>query len=134
MPRERILIIDDDEDVREVASLTLEEAGYEVFTASSGQEGVERAIAEQPDAILLDVMMPVMDGPATLLNLQKSATTRAIPVLFLTAKVRPSDKRFFPSLGATAILSKPFDPDCLGQDIANALGWVGECHEGVLLS
>jgi CheY-like chemotaxis protein len=134
MPHERILIIDDEEDIREVASLTLEEAGFEVLTASGGREGIARAIAEQPDAILLDVMMPEMDGPATLLILQQTEATRAIPVLFLTAKIRPTDKQSLSSLGAVAILSKPFDPDRLGQDIANALGWTAGNHEAALAS
>ncbi|HSY49106.1 MAG TPA: response regulator [Thermoanaerobaculia bacterium] len=134
MPHERILVIDDEEDIREVTSLTLEEAGFEVLTASSGREGIERAIAEQPDAILLDVMMPEMDGPATLLKLQQTETTRAIPVLFLTAKIQPADKRTLSSLGAVAILSKPFDPDRLGGDINHALGWTTRHPEGVFPS
>jgi len=130
MQPERILIIDDEEDIREVASLTLEEAGFEVITATCGREGIEPAIAEQPDAILLDVMMPEMDGAATLARLQESEATRSIPVLFLTAKVQPADKRCLSSLGAVAILPKPFDPDRLGYDITTALGWTAGRHEG----
>jgi CheY-like chemotaxis protein len=123
MSLERILIIDDEEDIREVASLTLEEAGFEVLTAASGPEGIERAAAEHPDAILLDVMMPGMDGPATLARLQGNNATRNIPVIFLTAKIQAADRRHLSALGPAAIMAKPFDPERLGRDIAHALGW-----------
>jgi CheY-like chemotaxis protein len=130
MSPERILVIDDEEDIREVAALTLETAGYEVLTAANGLEGIERARAEQPDAILLDVMMPELDGPATLLRLQEAEATRGIPVLFLTAKIQSSDRRHLAALGAVAIMPKPFDPDRLGRDIADALGWSTAKNEG----
>jgi CheY-like chemotaxis protein len=82
----RILVIDDENDVREVTQLSLEIlGGWTVLTARSGKEGIDTAIAEQPEAILLDVMMPEMDGPTTLQQLQANTTTRHIPVIFLTA-------------------------------------------------
>ena len=120
----RILIIDDEEDIREVAALSLETvAGWQVITANSGAQGLARAIEHQPDAILLDVMMPGMDGPTTFRELRHHPRTRRIPVLLLTAKVQASDQRRFADLGVEAILFKPFDPLTLSTQIADALGW-----------
>jgi CheY-like chemotaxis protein len=120
----RILIIDDEEDIRQVAALSLETvAGWEVDVASNGAQGIERALALRPDAILLDVMMPVMDGPATFHELERLFKDHPIPVLLLTAKVQSSDTRHFADLGVTAILSKPFDPLTLADQIRAALGW-----------
>ena len=120
----RILIIDDEDDIREVAALSLETvAGWEVVKANSGAQGVASAIEHQPDAILLDVMMPGMDGPATVRELRKNPATAHIPVLLLTAKVQSSDQRRFADLGIQAVLFKPFDPLTLSAQIAAALGW-----------
>ena len=120
----RILIIDDEEDIREVAGLSLETvAGWEVVLASSGAQGIACAIEHQPDAILLDVMMPVMDGPATFRELRKNPATAHIPVMLLTAKVQSTDQRRFADLGVEAVLFKPFDPLTLSKQIADALGW-----------
>ena len=120
----RILIIDDEEDIREVAGLSLETvAGWEVVLASSGAQGIACAIEHQPDAILLDVMMPVMDGPATFRELRKNPATAHIPVMLLTAKVQSTDQRRFADLGVEAILFKPFDPLTLSTQIADVLGW-----------
>jgi CheY-like chemotaxis protein len=120
----RILIIDDEEDIREVAALSLETvAGWEVMMASSGAQGLARAIDYQPEAILLDVMMPGMDGPTTFLELRKNPATAHIPVLLLTAKVQSSDQRRFADLGVNAVLFKPFDPLTLSTQIAGVLGW-----------
>ena len=120
----RILIIDDEEDIREVAALSLETvAGWQVITANSGAQGLARAIEHQPDAILLDVMMPGMDGPTTFRELRNHPRTRRIPVLLLTAKVQSSDQRRFADLGVEAVLFKPFDPLTLSTQIAAALHW-----------
>jgi CheY-like chemotaxis protein len=120
----KILIIDDEEDIREVAALSLETvAGWTVVTANSGSQGLARAVEHQPDAILLDVMMPGMDGPSTFRELRKNPLTASIPVLLLTAKVQASDQRRFADLGVQAILFKPFDPLTLAQQISNVLGW-----------
>jgi CheY-like chemotaxis protein len=120
----RVLIIDDEDDIREVAALSLESvAGWEVIRASSGIEGLTRAAEYQPDAILLDVMMPGMDGPTTFRELRKNAETCRIPVLLLTAKVQSTDQRRFADLGVNAVLFKPFDPLTLSSQIAAALGW-----------
>jgi CheY-like chemotaxis protein len=120
----RILIIDDEDDIREVAALSLEAtAGWRVFTASSGVEGIAIATAEQPDAILMDVMMPGVDGPTSFRNMQHDPLIAHIPVLLLTAKVQGVDQRRFASLGVAAILFKPFDPLTLARQISETLGW-----------
>lgn len=120
----KILIIDDEDDIREVAALSLESiANWEVVRASSGAQGLARAASEQPDAILLDVMMPGMDGPTTFRKLSEDPATAGIPVLLLTAKVQSSDQRHFADLGVRAVLLKPFDPLTLSSQIAEVLGW-----------
>jgi len=120
----RILIIDDEDDIREVAALSLESvAGWEVIMASSGAQGLVRAAEYLPDAILLDVMMPGMDGPTTFRELRKNPRTARIPVLLLTAKVQSSDQRRFADLGVEAVLFKPFDPMTLSAEISSVLGW-----------
>ena len=131
MPR-KILIIDDEDDIREVAALSLETvAGWEVIKASSGAQGLARAVDYQPDAILLDVMMPGMDGPSTFRELRKNPDTAGIPVLLLTAKVQSTDQRRFADLGVEAVLFKPFDPLTLAYaDIRCAgLELTALCHE-----
>ncbi len=120
----RILIIDDEDDIREVAAMSLETvAGWEVMVANSGAQGLTRAAMYKPDAILLDVMMPGMDGPTTFRELRKNPVTAKIPVLFLTAKVQAADRARFSDLGIQAVLVKPFDPLTLSTQVANALGW-----------
>ncbi len=120
----KVLIIDDEDDIREVAALSLESvAGWDVVMASSGAQGLARAIEHQPDAILLDVMMPGMDGPSTFRELRANPATAKIPVLLLTAKVQSSDQRRFADLGVEAVLFKPFDPLTLSGQIADVLGW-----------
>lgn len=122
--KRRILIIDDEEDIRQVAGLSLETvAGWEVVLANSGKQGMERAEKDNPDAILLDVMMPAMDGPTTFLQLQKNPKTAKIPVILLTAKVQGSDQRRFAELGVAGILFKPFDPLKLSTQVSQTLGW-----------
>ncbi len=120
----RILVIDDEDDIREVAQIGMEMvANWQVITASSGNEGIIKAKAEQPDAILLDVMMPDMDGPTTFRQLQDDPTTHPIPVLLLTAKVQSVDRRQFADLGVNGIIAKPFDPLKLSEEVARILGW-----------
>lgn len=124
MSTKRILIIDDEDDIRAVAQASLEiMRDWEVLTAGSSHEGLIKAEADQPDAILLDVMLPDMDGTATFKLLQDHPVTAHIPVIFLTAKARSTDQRQFAELGAAAILTKPFEPEELGDQIAAALGW-----------
>ncbi len=122
MTHRRVLLIDDEDDIREVAQLSLEMvARWEVFTASSGAEGVARAEAHQPDAIILDVMMPDMDGPATFRTLQANPATRHIPVILLTAKAPAATDRI--AKDVVTVIPKPFDPLRLPGQIAHALGW-----------
>ena len=120
----RILIIDDEDDIREVAALSLETmAGWDVTTANSGTDGIRKAVHEQPDAILMDVMMPAMDGPTTFREMQNTPGIEHIPVLFLTAKVQGVDQRRFAGLGVCGVLFKPFDPLTLAEQMSAALGW-----------
>jgi len=120
----RVLIIDDEEDIRAVAAMSLETvAGWEVLMAGSGAAGIARAEEQLPDAILLDVMMPVMDGPSTFRQLRANPKTAHIPVILLTAKVQAADQKRFSDLGVSAVMFKPFDPLTLAGDIARALGW-----------
>jgi CheY-like chemotaxis protein len=119
-----LLVIDDDDDIREIAQLSLELGSeWRVVTASSGGAGVELAIASPPDAILLDVMMPGLDGPSTLAQLRADDRTRAIPVIFLTAKARPADRDRLVNLDVVGVLAKPFDPIDLPGQIAALLHW-----------
>ena len=123
-PMRRILIIDDEDDIREVAALSLEAiAGWEILTASSGAEGMVIAAAQQPDAIIMDVMMPKVDGPTTFGLIKQNPAICNIPVLLLTAKVQGVDQRRFANLGVSGVLLKPFDPLTLSKQISDALGW-----------
>lgn len=120
----RILVIDNEPYIQEVAQICLETiAGWTVDTASSGIDGLKIALQKRPDAILLDVMMPEIDGLTTFANLQDHPETRDIPVLLLTAKVQASDLRYYSDLGITNTIAKPFDPMQLAQQISIALGW-----------
>ena len=120
----KILIIDDEEDIREVAALSLETvAGWDVLVAGSGAAGIAKARENRPDAILLDVMMPGMDGPTTFRELRAIPETSGIPVILLTAKVQAADQKRFSDLGVASVMFKPFDPLILARDIAEVLGW-----------
>jgi CheY-like chemotaxis protein len=119
-----LLLIDDDDDIREIAQLSLEVGtDWQILTAASGSEGIELARANMPDAILLDVMMPVLDGPATLDQLRADEKTRNIPVVFLTAKARPAERDRLAGLSVSGVLAKPFDPLLLATQLRAALGW-----------
>jgi CheY-like chemotaxis protein len=120
----RILIVDDEDDVRAIAQLGLEMgANWTVLAASSGREALEMAAIEQPDAILLDMMMPDMDGRETLNKLKADPKTQDIPVILVTAKVQPSDQSSFADLDVAAVLAKPFRPLQLADQIRDALAW-----------
>lgn len=120
----RILVIDNEPYIQEVAQICLETvAGWTVDTAGSGSDGIKIALQQRPDAILLDVMMPEVDGLTTFANLQDNPATRDIPVFLLTAKVQASDLRYYADLGIKNTIAKPFDPIQLAQQISIALGW-----------
>ncbi len=124
MTAKRVLLVDDEPDIREVAQVSLEMvAGWTVLTAASGREAIAKAVAEQPDAILLDVMMPDMDGPTTFVQLQADPRIQSIPVILLTAKVQTADHRRFADLAIRGVIPKPFDPMTLAQQVAGILGW-----------
>jgi two-component system alkaline phosphatase synthesis response regulator PhoP len=128
----RILLIDDEDDIREVAALTLETMGsYEVFTAANGFDAVRIAAEVGPDVVLLDVMMPEIDGPTTLALIRQTEATRDIPVIFMTAKVQGSDRRRLSELGASGIISKPFDPMTLADEVSSILERHSERANGV---
>jgi CheY-like chemotaxis protein len=119
-----VLIVDDDKTIQEVAQMCLElVAGWNVEVASSGLEALRLSAANPPDAILLDVMMPSMDGPTTFTRLQADIRTRSVPVVLLTAKVQPAERRYWEQLGVAGVLAKPFDPLRLPGQIADLLGW-----------
>ncbi|NWF59543.1 MAG: response regulator [Fischerella sp.] len=124
MTTNKILVIDNEEYIQEVAKVCLETvAGWEVVTAGSGKEGISKAETSQPDAILLDVMMPDMDGLTTFEKLQANPATKAIPVILLTAKIQATDRRRYAQLGIKAAIAKPFNPLELATQVASALGW-----------
>ncbi|MBS2002984.1 MAG: response regulator [Cyanobacteria bacterium SZAS LIN-5] len=114
----KILIIDDEDDVRDIASMCLGLIdGEEVLTASGGAEGLELAALHKPDVILLDLMMPIMDGSETIRRLRANSETKDIPVIFLTVKNIPSEVDRLIDLGALAVMRKPFEPTTLGSQI-----------------
>ncbi|MBA3655886.1 MAG: response regulator [Gemmatimonadaceae bacterium] len=118
----QVLVIDDEEDMRVLTTVFLEMDGsFEVKVASSGKEGIAAAESMRPDVILLDFMMPEMDGPETLKALKAGAATAGIPVVFLTAKATDSDPRKWIELGAIGAIAKPFDPGTLASKLANIL-------------
>jgi CheY-like chemotaxis protein len=119
-----VLLIDDEPDIREIVQLSLATmGGWEVLSAGGGAEGVALAAEHGPDAILLDVMMPELDGPATLEALRAREETRTIPVLFMTAKAQAGELTRYASLGVAGVIPKPFDPMTLHERVAAALGW-----------
>lgn len=120
----RLLVVDDSLLIREVARLALEsDGGFFVHTAESGAEALDAAVADRPDAILLDVMMPEMDGPATLEALRARDETRGIPVLLVTGRDEDEDRRAFADLAVAGVISKPFDARALPGLVRDILGW-----------
>lgn len=114
----KVLIIDDEDDIRSVAALSLGIlGGVEVVEAESGPDGISMAESEKPDVILLDMMMPEMDGPATLAALRDNTQTNSIPVIFLTARAMTAEVERLKQMGAKGILTKPFDPAQLAVQV-----------------
>ncbi|MEW5771323.1 MAG: response regulator [Pseudomonadota bacterium] len=115
---QRILYVEDEPDIQAVARLALElVGGFTVKICSSGEEALREAAAFAPDLILLDVMMPGMDGPSTLKALRGQATLAEVPVAFMTAKVQPPEVAHYKALGARDVIAKPFDPMKLADQI-----------------
>lgn len=117
----RVLLADDDPDIRLVARLALKRAGFEVTAVESGLAAVEQAATARPDLILLDWMMPGMDGAETCARLKADPATAAIPVVFLTAKSAESSGADAAALGAAGTIGKPFDPLALGRQVLDIL-------------
>ncbi len=114
----KILYVEDDTDIRTIAELALESVGgFELAICASGEEALERAEAFAPDLILLDVMMPGMDGPGTLAALRRLDSLGETPAIFMTAKVQPQEIAELMALGAIEVIAKPFDPMSLAEQI-----------------
>ena len=119
-----VLVVDDDDDIREVASMALSVVGgLRVSTAVSGREALRLAAEKSPDAILLDVMMPDMDGPTTVAMLKREIPTQNIPIILLTAKVQAHDPALLGDIDVSGVIAKPFDPMTLAGQVADLLGW-----------
>ncbi len=115
---ERILHVDDDPSIRIIAGVALEKLGhFDLLSCSSGAEALEKAPGFQPQVLLLDIMMPEMDGPTTLAELKKVMDLTDVLVLFMTAKVQPDEMERYQALGAFEVISKPFEPMKLSKDI-----------------
>jgi CheY-like chemotaxis protein len=124
MSSKRVLIVDDEETIQTVVQFGIRmAAGWDVLAASSGPKGIQTAETEQPDVILLDVMMPEMDGIATFKALQSNPETQQIPVIFLTAKAQTAEKRQFNDLGVSGVITKPFNSLDLPDQITKILHW-----------
>lgn len=114
----RILYVEDEPDIQMIAKLALETIGdYTVLECDSGEEALKKAPDFKPQLILLDVMMPEMDGPTTFLRLREMPETAATPVIFMTAKVQPEEVAQYKKLGAITVIAKPFDPMNLATEI-----------------
>jgi CheY-like chemotaxis protein len=123
MSKKHILLIDDEKHISTVVKACLVTlGGWDVSTANSGREGLLKA-QQQPDAILLDVMMPDMNGITLLQELRKEPKTQNIPVLLLTAKAQTSDHHEYTHLDIAGVITKPFEPLKLADQIAEVLGW-----------
>lgn len=121
----KILYVEDEADIRAIAEFALEDEGFEIVFCESGEQALARASNFQPNVVLLDVMMPGMDGPTTLINLRQVPGLQKTPVIFLTAKVQPDEVKSFISLGALAVIAKPFDPMTLADQIRSII----DAHE-----
>jgi CheY-like chemotaxis protein len=118
----KVLLCDDEPDIRRIAEITLTRVGKLAVTlASSGAQAIDLAGRERPDVILLDVMMPDLDGPSTFERLRADPATAAIPVIFMTAKAQKHEVAAFRALGAAGVIPKPFDPMALPAEVRRIL-------------
>ena len=124
MTTKRVLIVDDDIGIRRIVELSLNSiAKWDVLSASSGAEGVAIAQTELPDAILLDVMMPGMDGIETFIEMQANPSTKPIPIILLTAKTKVSEQQQFNNIAIAGVITKPFKAPQLADQIRSILNW-----------
>ncbi|MGB5396502.1 MAG: response regulator [Gammaproteobacteria bacterium] len=117
----KVLYVEDEADIRDIAEFALEDEDFDIVFCESGEQALKQAVDFQPELILLDVMMPGMDGPTTLRNLRALPGMASTPVIFLTAKVQPNEIQDFIALGAVDVISKPFDPMTLASQIKDIL-------------
>jgi two-component system OmpR family response regulator len=124
----RLLLVDDAEDIRMIACISLERVGdWTVVPVASGQAALDALEREGPfDAVLLDVMMPGMDGPTTLQELRARGLPAAVPIVFLTAKAQSAERQRLVSLGAAGVIAKPFDPLRLPNELTRLLETLSE--------
>lgn len=113
MDKKRILIVDDEEDILKVLRFRLEANNYEVLSASDGQEGLNKARSEKPDLIILDLMLPKLDGYKVCRMLKFDESYKAIPIIMFTARAQKSDEELGMEMGADAYIPKPFEPAIL---------------------
>ena len=124
MINKRVLVVDDDVSIRAIISISLETiTNWQILTASSGKEAIAMAAAELPDAILLDWMMPDMDGVETLRNIRANSITQSIPVIFLTAKTMIQEESPLDDLMFSGIITKPFKAPNLVKEMRSLLHW-----------
>jgi CheY-like chemotaxis protein len=122
----RILYVDDEPDIRTVAGMSLQlHPDFDVQECASGALALQIARDWQPDVVLLDVMMPEMDGPMTRAALRDDPATADIPVVFVTARTQPSELARLLALGVTGVIAKPFDPMSLAKQVTELMGWPG---------
>jgi DNA-binding response OmpR family regulator len=121
MKKGRILVVDDEVNITQILQFSIGAEGFEVLTAQNGEEAIEKARREQPDLIILDIMMPKIDGYEACRILKANPLTRHIPVVLLTAKGREIDKRLGYEVGATDYIVKPFSPNKLIERIHRLL-------------
>ena len=117
-----MLVVDDERSIRLLCRVNLQASGIEVLEADDGEAGLELARREQPDLILLDVMMPGLDGWSVARQLAADESTKDIPVIFLTARAEPADRRLGEQLGGVGYVVKPFDPVSIGDLVEDVLG------------
>ncbi|MDO9371199.1 MAG: response regulator [Gammaproteobacteria bacterium] len=113
----QILYVEDEPDIRAVTELALEDEGFELISCASGREALDKAPGLKPDLILLDVMMPDIDGPTTLSKLRELPHLTDTPVIFMTAKVQASEVEQYKAMTALGVIGKPFDAMTLAGDI-----------------
>lgn len=121
--KRRVLLVDDEPDILTLARISLERVGgFSVDACASGEAALAKAAASPPDLVVLDVMMPGMDGPSTLKVLRGNPATASLPVVFMTAKVQPQEVERYLGLGALGVIAKPFDPLSLPGELRTLMG------------
>ena len=116
-----VLYVEDDPDIRLVTEMALEDEGFDLIFCNSGQEALEKCTQFNPDLLLLDVMMPGLNGPETLQKLRENAHLKETPVIFMTAKIQSAEIEKYEAMGALGVISKPFDPLTLADQLHELL-------------